>query len=150
MRHVGYALLVGFIALGSGCATMFSGSEQDVEILSVPEGVEVRVDGKPHKTPATVRLLRRRPHVVEFPGGRRVTIASNPTGNGMLVLSALVYGSLGVAIDLVSGAAASLQPGRLGFRDGRVFSLDDETNPVEIPAEGGSAEVAAAPAAGAK
>lgn len=60
-------MIVSVPLLFSGCATISSGTTQEVKIRSEPTGAEVDVRGKSQgKTPVTVELEKGRTHLVEI------------------------------------------------------------------------------------
>jgi hypothetical protein len=57
-------LLVLFLGLTCGCASLFQGNMQEVRIESYPPGAAGEVDGRSIQTPAKLMLTRNEPHSV--------------------------------------------------------------------------------------
>ena len=60
------SVVIAFLLL-SACATMFYGTTQEVPVTSVPDGAEVRIQGKLiGNTPVTITLDRKPDHELEI------------------------------------------------------------------------------------
>lgn len=118
-------LSVGAVALAlllSGCATLFSGSTQDVSINSEPTNADIIVDGnKRGKTPATIEINRPEkgdpPEIILRKEGypeRKLTPTKNFNNVTLLnVLNPFNYVGvpvLGFGIDWFSGALWKYRP----------------------------------------
>ena len=107
MRRLAVVPLVAALSLASGCATLVSGTTQDVRILSEPPGAALRVGERDAATPAVLALARDQDYdvVVRKPGyalaRRKLLQHRNPWTSG----NVLSFGSLGVVIDQATGAA---------------------------------------------
>jgi hypothetical protein len=82
--------MIGILPFVSGCASIFQGTVQDVEISSVPTGASVTIDGKAYgTTPVTAELKRKDNHVlrIELAGYQPfdTTITSSISVGGVLV-----------------------------------------------------------------
>lgn len=108
-----FALL---IALGLGqlhCATVINGSHQRVPLTSSPPNATVLVDGvEAGTTPITVKLRRRKPHIIEFKkeGFQTVEKSVVRTHSGWIWGNILIGGLVGLLVDLIAGSHYSLQP----------------------------------------
>ncbi len=112
-RHMG--IVIGFlvaVVLFNGCATIFSGSKNDVSFSSDPSGASIYIDGMlMGKTPLLIELSKKREHHVEFrlegyePGPRLIT---HSVGAGWVILDVLFGGLIGIVVDAVTGSWYSL------------------------------------------
>ena len=99
----------------SGCGTLEHGTEQVVEIRSVPSGARLAINGEPHgETPASVSLSRRRYHDVRvemegyYPAKRRIQKVSTDAFYGN---AAIPYAApLAMAFDIMTGGVYRLEP----------------------------------------
>lgn len=102
-----YAVLAMFAVHASGCATMFTDSNEDVSFTSDPEGAEVEIDGESRgKTPTTVELDAENTYEVTIrKEGYEPQTAKldNQVGVLWVVLDLAAFG-LPVAIDALTGA----------------------------------------------
>lgn len=112
-------ILIGFAALALAClcvscATIVSGSTQDVTFVSDPEGATVRVDGLPvGRTPLTVSLDTGKSHTVELSKeGYETQYAtlSRSVSGGWIVADIFLTGCIGIVVDLVTGSIYKLKP----------------------------------------
>lgn len=119
-------------ALGSlaialpGCATIFSGTSQSVEVRSAPDGANVVVDGRAVGiTPLKTELKRGTPHTIEVnkDGYLKETVVATTKTNSVTALNLVWGGAPGIAIDLLSGSAAAVAP------DAVVVDLVEEAQP---------------------
>ena len=99
-----------------GCATLFQGLQQDVNISSKPEQVSftVQIDGNPGLTGVT-------PQLVSLRKGKQVTITFKRQGygdvevpltkkiSGGFIFDILLLSPLGIVVDLSDGAAFKYQ-----------------------------------------
>lgn len=94
-----------------GCATMFSGGRQQVQVTSRTEGAEVMIDGAPYgRTPAMVALDNTKSHtiVITRDDGETFTCALNSSvGVGWVILD-ILGGLFPVIIDAATGKWKSL------------------------------------------
>lgn len=59
MKKANYILVLGLIILNSSCATLFTGTRQNVSIDSNPQGADIIIDGqKMATTPAKIKVDR--------------------------------------------------------------------------------------------
>ncbi|MCR5063912.1 MAG: PEGA domain-containing protein [Treponema sp.] len=110
MKKSGYffvACLITFVLMLSGCATIISGSTQDLTFESNPEGAKIYLDGKlMGVTPFTVSLHRNKYKKirVEKEGYETFERDLNKKFNCVSLLNVLLGGFLGSTTDGVSGA----------------------------------------------
>jgi hypothetical protein len=98
--------LVGCMALSSGCATMIRGTEQSLQLTSVPPGAKAVISaGQSCITPCALELSRSTSTAVTFEreGCEREMVSVFPTLAGAGVI-------LGGVIDYGTGAVYNLQP----------------------------------------
>ena len=98
-----------------GCGAMFQGSNQTVEIQSVPPGA--MVTGSPgigeYTTPASVTLARKNSYDLTFTkdGYRPATAHIHATAKfGYILLDVLFTGLVGVVVDAATGSWNGLTP----------------------------------------
>lgn len=118
-RQVGMARgsMVGMVAVlqagAGGCATIISGTHEDVVVQSDPSGARVSVLGRgEHTTPATIRLPRNESFVVtvSHPGYRSEQVFVDSGLNPWIFGNIILGGLVGIVVDLVSGGAMDLEP----------------------------------------
>jgi hypothetical protein len=115
MKHflAGLAILAAMPL--SGCATILTGTTQDVRIVSDPPGAQVRVDGRllEGKTPVTVNLQRGALHRMELSleGHEDSVGVTRSSFNGWVLLGGLVT----FVIDVASGAYQWISPNEYRF-----------------------------------
>jgi hypothetical protein len=121
MRTCEWLLLVVLscaLVLGSGCATIITGSTQSVGVTSEPIGAKVTADGvNSITTPGTMVLKRNQPHtlVAEFPGYPAQQQRLDKKLNNWVFGNILLGGIIGLVIDFVSGSADELSPKEVHF-----------------------------------
>lgn len=107
--------LVLSVVLLAGCATIVSGTTQEISFRSVPPGATVTGDVT-LTTPGTVELKRKGKYVVKFSQDgfpdRSTVVQSDKVGNWWVMgnVPFLLLGLIGIAIDAATGAAAHLAP----------------------------------------
>jgi len=111
------ALMIAALILVSGCATIVSGTTQNVRINSSPGDAKVSVnDSELGRTPLTVELRRKDIHRVriEHEGFRPYEYVLDRAMNPWLWVDILVFnGVLPMAVDYMSGAMWKLEPGEI-------------------------------------
>ena len=105
--------IIAVVLLLTSCATVFSGSTDDVSISSSPSGADVYIDGFPvGKTPLEISLEKGQSyHISVQKDGYETAYAtiSGKVGAGWVILD-FIAGVIPIAIDMVTGAWASLSP----------------------------------------
>ncbi len=121
MKQKMFAAALG-LALLSGCASMQSGTTQEVKISSNPEGADVFVavskdnqyvnKVKVGQTPMTVRLARKDGVVIlEKDGFQQTVVPMNRGMNSWVWGDILLTSPLSTSIDTSTGAAYEYDPG---------------------------------------
>jgi hypothetical protein len=114
MSHAIRPLAVSLCAIAfAGCATIVSGPNQSIYIVSTPIGARVLIDDQyVGQTPIDVIMSRRRPHVVriELPGYRPYVERLERRMNGWIFGNIFTGGPIGLAIDAATGAIYKLDP----------------------------------------
>jgi len=89
-----------------GCATIFSGSYDEVDLSSEPKDATVLVNGKEEgTTPLTLRLKKSKEYTIEFVKDGFKTKSLRMTyglGAGWLILD-ILSGLVGIIVDAVTG-----------------------------------------------
>lgn len=108
------AVLCALMILCSGCASLIYGGHQSVSFDSEPKGAKVRLsNGMTLTTPQTISLPRAKDYVVTFEKDgydteqRMLTREFNAAAT---ILGNIFWLLIGGVIDLVTGAAWSLDP----------------------------------------
>lgn len=102
------ALLITAITINfSGCATLFSGTKDEVELSSEPAGAEVYVNGqKRGKTPISLKLKKGKEYNIEFKKNGfedKLFQISYSLGAGWLILD-ILGGLIPVIVDAMTNA----------------------------------------------
>ena len=58
VRAIGPVVLLLLLSLSCGCATIWRGNKQTVEVITDPPGATIQVDKKMYVTPAKVLVKR--------------------------------------------------------------------------------------------
>lgn len=102
MKKVFVYFMIILILVYSGCATIFSGSKQEIQLNSTPPGATILINGNDEgTTPAKVSLRKGKEYVIEFikDGYKKKTLRlSYSLGIGWLILD-IVVGLVGVIVD---------------------------------------------------
>ncbi|MBK9333948.1 MAG: PEGA domain-containing protein [Ignavibacteria bacterium] len=98
-------LLISFLYL-NGCATLFSGSSEDISLESDPPKAKVLLNGSTMgKTPLTLKLKKGNSYIIEFmkEGYENKTLSmSYSLGAGWLILD-ILSGLIGIIVDASTG-----------------------------------------------
>lgn len=97
----------------SGCATIVTGTDQNVTFNSTPDGATVTVDGKVvGKTPFSMKIKKERNLSLKFEkeGYKPYTRKLKTTMNGWFLGNIITGGLLGSTTDGVSGAMIEFSP----------------------------------------
>jgi hypothetical protein len=108
-----------FVAIGTlltGCATIISGTTQDIEFSSLPPGANVKLnDGAQTVTPGKLTLKRKENYTALFTKDgfpeRQAEVKRDGVGNWWVLGNILFGGLIGIVIDIVSGAQHHLGVG---------------------------------------
>lgn len=118
IRHKGkFSLVVlGVLLLAAGlwgCATIVSGTTQEMTFQSEPEGALVKVDGRPlGKTPITIQLDRKSSQALSFEleGYKTINMPLTTTLEPWFWGNILIGGLIGSTTDGISGAIYEYSP----------------------------------------
>ncbi len=110
------AVLVAILvtsAVSTGCATMFSGSEQAINLKVYPEDATTTVDGEA-VTPGDLKMTREKQHIVEIakPGFETRRIQMKQDLNGWFFAN-IAWGPffwVGMIVDAMTGSLYELSP----------------------------------------
>lgn len=107
------ALLVASLFLLAGCAAIMNGSSQSIELLSSPASAKVFIDGvEAGTTPVLVQLSRKkRSHSIRIELDGYVpfnTTLTRQLSAGWFFLDILLFGPVGLAVDVYTGAMYKL------------------------------------------
>lgn len=103
----------------SSCATIFSGTRDEVEIRTSDPDAELVIDGKSHGCGTqTIELERDKDHIIEViptkGDSRRVNL--NPKFNILIIFNAIIPGgAVASFIDWMTGSAFDLEPDCVEF-----------------------------------
>jgi hypothetical protein len=109
-RSIAIVCLVSFLCM-SGCATLFKGNTERVDMQASPVQADVYIDGiLMGKTPLQLKLASKKEYAIEFRAEGyqpRVYHISNRVGAGWIVLD-VILGLVPVIIDAATGAWCKL------------------------------------------
>jgi len=100
----------------SSCATIMSGSKQNVKFSSNPSTATIFIDEvEVGKTPFEIKLLRKSEHTVmiKLDGYQTYETKLTKKLNGWFVGNILIGGLIGLIIDPITGAMYSLSPNQV-------------------------------------
>lgn len=109
-------VVFAFVLTVTGCATIITGRNQKLPVLSNPSGAVVFVNGVRYTTPTTIILDRKEPSYqirVEKEGYEPVDITLRKGVNGWIwgnALLGLFGGAIGLVIDIGTGAIHKFTP----------------------------------------
>ncbi len=112
-------LIYTFIVLISssliGCATIFKGSQADINVNSAPSDATVYINGiDKGSTPQTMSLDRDEDHILTFKkdGYKDVKVEVNKKFDGATTIlgNIVSWALVGIVVDVATGAAYSLKP----------------------------------------
>ena len=110
-------LLCGFVFL-TGCATIMTGSYQDISITSEPSGIEVRCStGASLTTPGSFKLVRNKDYTLsaEYSDCELQQKELKHKLQGAFWTYTLIWGATSGAVDLATGASDELVPKAIHF-----------------------------------
>lgn len=113
-RQLGIIVLSVCCAFASvNCATIVSGRNQTLPVVTEPDGAVITVGTTEQKSPATVLLDRRQEFYVikvEKEGYKTVTVTLKRGTNGWVWGNILFGGIIGLVIDFSTGSAYKFNP----------------------------------------
>jgi len=112
-KIVALLVIVSFCASLSGCATVMCGTSQNIPVSSNPTGAVLQVDGSgSFTTPTTLRLERKRDHVLVFTkeGYDQQNVTILHVISGAVCGNILLGGLIGWGVDAMTGAQFKLVP----------------------------------------
>ncbi len=102
MKKIFIYFIIVLFFLYSGCATIFSGSKQEIKLNSTPTGATVYINGSEEgTTPIKVNLKKGKEYIIEFVKDdykKKTLRLSYSLGIGWLILD-IVVGLVGVIVD---------------------------------------------------
>lgn len=107
---VGFVISVFFL---SSCASIFSGSTDDVMIKSEPDKAEIYINGTyKGTTPLKVELKRGKSHHIEIKAKdyEPYILLTDNSFNGLVCGNIICGGIIGLIIDFASGSAWNVKP----------------------------------------
>lgn len=113
MRNISGPLIIFFVSILHGCASIVTGTDQKVTFSSEPEGATVTVSGRVlGKTPLTVAVDKgkHQPFTFEKEGYKTHTAQLSTTFNSWFWGNIVFGGPLGSSTDAASGAVHEFSP----------------------------------------
>jgi hypothetical protein len=105
-KFISVLVLISFVFVYSGCATIFVGGKDDISLSSEPTGAKVLVNGQNEgKTPCKIVLKRGKEYTIEFKkeGYESKTLRMTyGIGAGWIILD-ILSGLIGIIIDAATG-----------------------------------------------
>jgi len=104
------------VASFTGCASIVSGTRQEVRVNSSPSGGNIKVDGAlAGTTPAVLELSSKESHklTIELQGYKPYDIILVQKTNGWIFGNIFFGGLIGIAVDISDGAAYALSPNKI-------------------------------------
>lgn len=110
--------VVAFAFVITGCATIFTGTQQDILVTSSPASAKVSIKANNGMevfngtTPATVKLPKKREYAVtiSMDGYQSVTLPISQSFQALYLGNIICGGLIGLVIDAVNGAMWTLEP----------------------------------------
>lgn len=115
-RNLILVFILTATSLMTGCATVVSGSKQDIKITSNPSKAIIYIDGKRKaETPYTTRLTRKKEHLVliKLNGYYDYEIRLKRKFNAWFIGNIAIGGLIGVIVDPKTGAMYRLSPNEI-------------------------------------
>ena len=110
-------LLFAFVFL-TGCATITTGTYENIPVTSEPSGIKVRsCTGMSLTTPGSFKLIRNKDHTLfaEYSGCKPQQKELKHKLQGSFWTNTLIWGATSGAVDLASGASDELVPKKVHF-----------------------------------
>lgn len=135
------AATVSAVAMLAGCATIFTGANQDIDIASSPDGATVTIVNSGGATvfsgvtPTEAQLARgegffdaeKYTVTISKEGYPEQTVYLNSTANGWTFANLILGGVVGILIDGATGAIYSYKPKDINVTLGTEASLEIRT-----------------------
>lgn len=106
-------VVIGSVVFLTGCASMCSGTHQNVALNSVPQGASVKIDGQMRGfTPMTIDLKRgykKHSLVLELEGYEPAQLKTKKSFNWVSLWNIFNYG-VGFVPDLMNGSVCEIEP----------------------------------------
>jgi len=105
-----------FSALLTSCASIVSGTHQEIRVNSTPSGAVVKVDNAiSGQTPTILTLSAKESHQVriELAGYKPYEVALTQKTNGWIFGNIFFGGLIGIVVDMNTGAAYALTPNKI-------------------------------------
>jgi hypothetical protein len=121
--------------LASGCATIVSGSKQNVKFSSNPSSASIFIDEvEVGKTPFEIKLARKSEHSVMVKLDGYQTYQTNLTKqfNAWYVGNILIGGIIGLVIDPITGAMYNLSPNEINAQMSKGTAFNSSKKDVYI------------------
>jgi hypothetical protein len=139
---VSTVIIVSILSL-TGCATLFTGTSDDININSNPSGAEIKIDGiTVGKTPAVLTVKRPgfsdKEVVLKLDGYEKRTFILKKSINIVAILN--LSNIIGWAIDIVTGSIYKYEPRAYEMElETLAFNIDDlpqdQFGRIEVPNE---------------
>jgi len=104
---IGRIILIAIVVNALGCAAIFKGQKQKVDLSSDPSEVQVYINGHLRgTTPLTLKLRSKDTHHIEFKKQgykTRTVVIDNHVGAGWIVLD-VIFGLIPVVVDAATGS----------------------------------------------
>ncbi|QQE12933.1 PEGA domain-containing protein [Planctomycetota bacterium] len=123
--------LLLMVVIQVGCATVVNGTTQEVTVDTKPSGAIVMVDELMTHTPVTLKLSRKKDHVITLmmmgykPAKVHIKRGFNPVSLGNIGVAAATggIGGVGGLVDWATGSSRTLNPSDIYV----VMDLDDDS-----------------------
>jgi hypothetical protein len=122
--------------LGQGCATIVSGTSDNINITSSPASARFRVKSMKSdmellsgNTPSVINLSRKNEYrvVIDLPGYKEKVVPITQEFNGWFIGNLLCGGLIGGVIDLVTGAIWTLEPTSISINMDKAYMENGDT-----------------------
>jgi hypothetical protein len=138
LRNTAYSGLAALTLLSTSCATVVSGTSQDISINTEPVGADIKVNGMHYgKTPSIVNIKRKGSHSISLSKEGYHTIGRplSKSLNWWVTGNILIGGLIGLVVDFASGGAYKLYPENIHIN---LPKDEDYENPKKETRNGGS------------
>ncbi|MFP5439267.1 MAG: PEGA domain-containing protein [Bacteroidia bacterium] len=135
MKKMYLVPVMGMMLLVSSCATIVSGSKQEVKFTSSPANADIVVDGNfEARTPATVKLVRKKAHtvVIRLTGYKDYEVKLERKFNAWYIGNIGFGGIIGLIVDPITGAMYKLTPKEVKAELGQATTYKDGDIHVQV------------------